>query len=72
MKKVYRMQDLECANCAAKMEEAIRKLPGVEAVSISFIAQKMTIETSKQDHERIMQEAAKCCRKFEPDCRILF
>ncbi|MBQ8537034.1 MAG: heavy-metal-associated domain-containing protein [Clostridia bacterium] len=71
MKKVYKMQDLECANCAAKMEEAIRKLPGVEAVSISFMAQKMTIETSEMEHEKIMKEAAKCCRRIEPDCRIL-
>ena len=41
MKKVLKMQDLDCANCAAKMEDAIRKIDGVEQVSISFLAQKM-------------------------------
>ncbi|MBQ5913597.1 MAG: heavy-metal-associated domain-containing protein [Alistipes sp.] len=39
MKKKYKLQDLDCANCAAKMEEGIRKIPGVEEVSISFTAQ---------------------------------
>jgi len=71
MRKIYKMQDLECANCAAKMEEAIRRIPGVKAVTISFLAQKMTIETEENDHESIMIQAAKCCKKFEPDCRII-
>ncbi|MBQ2700493.1 MAG: heavy-metal-associated domain-containing protein [Clostridia bacterium] len=71
MKKVYKMQELECANCAAKMEEAIRRIPGVETVTISFMTQRMTIETDEEQHDRIMKEAAKCCRKFEPDCRIV-
>jgi len=71
MKKIYRMQDLECAHCAAKMEAAIAKIPGVESVTISFMTQKMTIETADENHAAIMDEAAKICRKIEPDCRIV-
>ena len=71
MKKIYRMQDLECAHCAAKMEAAITKIPGVESVTISFMTQKMTIETADENHAAIMDEAAKICRKIEPDCRIV-
>ena len=44
MKKVFEMEDLDCANCAAKMEDAIRKIEGVTYCSISFMAQRMTIE----------------------------
>lgn len=44
MKKVFELEDLDCANCAAKMEDAIRKLDGVQSVTISFMAQKMTLE----------------------------
>lgn len=71
MKKIYRMQDLECAHCAAKMEAAIAKIPGVESVTINFMTQKMTIETADENHAAIMDEAAKICRKIEPDCRIV-
>ena len=71
MKKVYKMQDLECANCAAKMEAAIAKLPGVESVSISFMTQKLTIEASENDFDRILKEAQKVVSKIDSDCRII-
>ena len=71
MIKVYRMQDLECAHCAGKMETAIARLAGVESVSISFMTQKLTIETAEANHEAIMDEVCKICRRIEPDCRVL-
>ena len=71
MKKVYRMQDLDCANCAAKMENAIRKIEGVEECSVNFMMQKLTIVCAEEKLEEIMQKAAAACRKIEPDCRIL-
>lgn len=70
MKKTYKMIDLECANCAAKMEREISELKGVEKVSISFLLQKMIIETDDSLHEEIMEQAAKICKKIEPDCKI--
>lgn len=71
MKKIYIMQDLECANCAAKMEQKISKLDGVESVSINFLTQKMTLEADENMHAEIIEQAKKIVRKIEPDCRIL-
>lgn len=70
MKKSYKMVDLECAHCAAKMEDAIRKLEGVNQVSISFMTQKLVLDAEDERFEQIMDQAEKICRKVEPDCRI--
>ncbi len=72
MKKTYRLDELDCAHCAAKMEDAIRKLPGVTSVSISFMTQKLTLEADEEQYDGILQQAAKICKKIEPDCRIVF
>ena len=71
MKKVYKMQDLDCANCAAKMERAIAALPGVEHVTINFMTQRMTLEAADADFERLLSDAQKAIRKIEPDCTIV-
>ena len=70
MKKKFKLTDLDCANCAAKMEDAIRKIEGVENASVSFMTQKMTIEASEDQFDRIMQEVVALCKKVEPDCVI--
>lgn len=71
MKKVFKMEDLDCANCAAKMEAAILKIDGVISASVSFMSQKLTIEADDSRFDAIMKEVVKVCRKVEPDCRIL-
>lgn len=71
MKKVFKMQDLDCANCAAKMENAVLKIEGVNSASISFMAQKLTIDAEDSRFEEIMDEVVRLCRKVEPDCTIL-
>ena len=68
MKKTFKLVDLDCANCAQKMEDAINKLPGVTA-TVSFMAQKLTIEAD--DVDSIMKDVVKCVRKVEPDCEIV-
>ena len=70
MKKKIKLTDLDCANCAAKMEDAIRKIEGVENASVSFMTQKMTIEAAEDQFDRIMQEVVAVCKKVEPDCVI--
>ena len=70
MKKIYKLEDLDCANCAAKMENAIAKLDGVKHVSVSFLTQKMTIETDSEDQTGLMKQVVKICKKVEPDCII--
>ena len=72
MKKVYRLRDLDCANCAAKMENAINKLPQVESAVVSFLTQKMTVTYAEGvDEEDALKQIKKCIRKVEPDCEVL-
>ncbi len=71
MRNVYELEDLDCANCAAKMEDAIRKLDGVTYVSISFIAQRMTLEAEDAVFEDVLKKACKAVKKVDPDCRVL-
>lgn len=71
MKKKFKLEDLDCANCAAKMEEAIKKIDGVNDASVSFLAQKMTIDAEDGQFGEIMKKVVRVCEKVEPDCKIL-
>ncbi len=71
MKKSFKLQNLGCANCAAKMESKIKKLSGVDIASISFMSSRLTIECDEERFDDILREAASICRRIEPDCRIL-
>ena len=71
MKKRFQLTDLDCANCARKMEDAIKKLPGVNAASVSFLTQKLTLDADDERFEEILDQAAKICKKVEPDCKLL-
>lgn len=70
MKKVYKLENLDCANCARKMEEAINKIEGVDKATISFMTQKLTIESSTENFEALVDEAQKAISKVEKDCII--
>ena len=70
MKKRFAMENLDCANCAAKMEAAIGKIDGVREATVSFMAQKLTIDADEDRFEAIMDQVAAACRKVDPDCRI--
>lgn len=73
MKKTYKMENLDCANCAAKMESAIAKLEGVERANVSFLTQRLSIEVINVEHlDRILQDVKTICKKIEPSCNILF
>ncbi len=71
MKKVYRLKDLDCANCAAKMERNIKKVKGVNDASVNFLTQKMTVDAEESRFEEIMDEVVRLCKKVEPDCVIV-
>ena len=71
MKKKFDLEDLDCANCAAKMEEAIKKIDGVKNAGVNFLTQKMVIDADDARFDDIMKEVVKVCKKVEPDCRIL-
>lgn len=70
MKKKFKLTDLDCAHCAAKMEDAIKKLDGVTDATVSFMTQKLTIEADDSRFDEIMKEVVAVCRKVEPDCVI--
>ena len=71
MKKKFKLEDLDCAHCAAKMEEAIKKIAGVNDASVNFLAQKMTVDAFDERFDEIMEEVKAVCAKVEPDCKIL-
>ena len=71
MKKVFKLEDLDCANCAAKMERAIAKIDGVCSVNVSFMGQRMSIEADDGKFDEIMRQVVKTCKKVEPDCVIV-
>lgn len=71
MKKVFELRELDCANCAAKMERKIKKLPGVIDCSIAFMSGKMTLEAEDEIFDSVVCEAALLIKKVEPDCVLV-
>ena len=70
MKKTYKI-DVDCANCANKMEEAAKKTAGVKDATVNFMALKMIVEFEDgQETKEVMQEVLKNCKKVEDDCEI--
>ena len=71
MRKVFKLEDLECAHCAGKMESKIAKLKGVSSVSVNFLSQKLTLEAEDASFDAILAEAVKIISKIEPDCKVI-
>lgn len=71
MKKTFALEDLDCAHCAARMEDGIRALEGVREVSVNFLTQKLTLDADDALFDKVLKQAVKICRKIEPDCRII-
>ncbi len=69
MKKKFKVE-VDCANCAAKMEDAVNKIEGVKEATISFMTQRLIIEADDARFDEIVQEAVKACKRVEPDCEI--
>ena len=70
MKKTYRIE-VDCANCANKMEDAAKKAPGVQDVTVNFMTQKMTVVFEEgADPAAVMRQVAAACKKVEDDCEI--
>lgn len=72
MSKTYKIE-VDCANCAEKMQEAAKKTEGVIDATVSFMTQKMKVEFMQgADEKTVMKAVLKACRKVEPDCEIAF
>ena len=70
MEKSFRLIDLDCANCAAKMERGINKIKGVNSCTVNFMMQKMIIDINDDIFESVMDEVIKTINKIEPDCKV--
>jgi len=72
MKKTYKIE-VDCANCAQKMEDTANKVDGVKEATVSFMTQKMKVEFEENaDEKSVMQAVLKACKKVESDCEIFF
>ncbi len=71
MKKKFTLTEIDCANCAAKLEEAIKKIDGIQEASINFMAQKLTIECDEDRYDEILEEVKKTVNKMEPGCELV-
>ncbi|HIR48245.1 MAG TPA: cation transporter [Candidatus Caccousia avicola] len=69
MKKKLKI-DVDCANCAAKMESAVKKLDGVTDASISFMSQRLILEADEDRFDSVLKEVIRTCKRVEPDCEI--
>lgn len=71
MRKTFKLEDLDCANCAAKIEKAIQNIEGVKYANVSFMMQKLTIEIDDAEFANVMQKVKATIKKIEPDCSLL-
>lgn len=71
MKKIFKIKNLECAHCAAKMQKEIEKLDGVNSVAVNFLMQKLVLDASNEKFDEILIGAKKIIKKIEPDCEIV-
>lgn len=69
MKKSYMLDEIDCAHCAAKLEDAIKKVDGVKDASINFFAQKLTVEI-EENYDEVFKNVLKVINKLEPDCEV--
>ncbi len=70
MKLKFKIKGLDCANCAAQLENTIQKIDGMENASISFMSERMTLEFNEENKEEIMEKVKKVIKKEEPDVEI--
>lgn len=71
MKKTFILEELDCANCAAKIEEAVGKIDGVTSASVTFLTQKMKVELDDAKEADIVSEIKAIVKKFEPDVNVV-
>ncbi len=71
MKAVLKLEGLCCANCAAKIENEVKKIDGLDEANLSFITQKLTLEAPESDLERIVDEASRIAKKIEDEVNIV-
>lgn len=71
MKKLYVLEDLDCAHCAEKIEKAVAKLEGVKECKVTFLTQKLSVEVEEEKADKLFSEIKKVVKKYEPDVTVI-
>lgn len=71
MKKVFKITGIDCANCALKIEDKIKKLENINDVSINFLTEKFTLDAKDEEFSNILEKSKNIIKKIEPDAEIL-
>ncbi len=71
MKKQFKLDEIDCANCARELEEELAQLDGVEAVSVNFMTQKLTLEAADDEFDEVLDRVVEFTAEAEPDCEII-
>ena len=71
MRKVYKVENVDCAHCAAKMEDAANKIAGVEKATLNFLTKKLIIEAQEENFDSIIDEVQKAIKKIDYECEIV-
>ena len=71
MRKSYKLDEIDCANCAQKLEDQIKKLPGVQDAKVNFLTQKLTLVAADDEFDAVLDRVIKLTADVEPDCEIL-
>ena len=71
MRKSFKLDEIDCANCALKLEDAIRKVDGVDDVKVNFLTQKLTLSASDERFDEVLDRVVALVAKVEPDCEVV-
>ena len=71
MRKSYKLDEIDCATCAQKLQDAIEKVEGVEKVSVNFITQKLTLTAADERFDEVLNRVVALAADLEPDCEIV-
>ena len=71
MRKSFKLDEIDCANCALKLEDAIRKVDGVDDVKVNFLTQKLTLSASDERFNEVLDRVVALVAKVEPDCEVV-
>lgn len=71
MRKTFKILGIDCANCAAKLEDALKKIDGVQDVRINFFMEKLTLQANDDDFDDVLERVERAALRFEPDCEIV-
>ncbi len=71
MRKSFKLDEIDCANCANKLQDALAKLDGVDSVSVNFLTQKLTLSAADDRFDEVLERVIKLASEIEPDCEVI-